>query len=80
MNTTSFSKGFPCGYQWNYVLKIIACLCFVSIFCSLAGAMSTSETIEAAITMDTNRTDNRDTGVDAKSGHITPMLKMMKEK
>ena len=58
MNTTSFSKGFPCGYQWNCVLKIIACLCFVSIFCSLAGAMSTSETIEAAITMDTNRTDN----------------------
>ena len=58
MNTTSFSREFPCGYQWNCVLKIIACICFVSIFCSLAGAMSTSETIEAAITMDTNRTDN----------------------
>jgi hypothetical protein len=70
MKTTSFSKGFPCGYQWNCILKIIACLCFVSIFFSLAGAIHTSGTIEHGTFLGTDRTDHRDVGVDAASRHF----------
>jgi hypothetical protein len=42
--------------------------------------MNTSETNEAANTRDTNRTEIRDTGLGAESGHISPMLKKLKEK
>jgi len=80
MDTRSFSKGFPCGYQWNCVLKIIAFLCFVSIFCSLAGAMNISKTNETVTTRDTEQSGNRYTGLDAGPGHISPMLKKLKEK
>jgi hypothetical protein len=62
MKTKSFSKGNPCGYQWICVLKIIACLCFVSFFCSLAGAMSTSDSIESGSSLDTDLTAYRDIG------------------
>jgi hypothetical protein len=71
MKTKSFSKGFPCGYQWNCVLKIIACLCFVSLFCSLAGAMNISKTSDAGISLETDRTVPQDVGLDAASRHVT---------
>jgi hypothetical protein len=78
MNTRSFSKEFPVGYQWIYIILLIVFLCFASVYNSYAVALNTSKTIEAGITKDL--AIDRDNGLDAKSGHISPMLKKMKEK
>ena len=80
MNTRSFSKGFPVGYQWIVILLLIVFLCFASIYKSYAAALNTSNTIEAEITKHLAQSIDRDNGLDAKSGHISPMLKKMKEK
>ncbi len=70
MNNRSFSKGFPCGYQWNCVWKIIACLCFVSIYCTLAGAYNTSETIEPEFAEGNVLSEPRDTVLYTASGQF----------
>jgi hypothetical protein len=44
METTSFLKGFPCGYQWICILKLIACLCFINVFTSNAVARRPTKT------------------------------------
>ena len=41
MNTRSFSKGFPVGYQWIYIILLIVFLCFVSVYNSYSAALST---------------------------------------
>ena len=80
MNTRSFSKEFPVGYQWIVILLLIVFLCFASIYNSYAAAINTSKTIEAGITKDLARSNDQDTRVNAKSGHIFPMLKKLTEK
>lgn len=70
MNNRSFSKGFSCGYQWKCVWKIIAFLCFVSIYCTLAGATNTSEIIEVEINEGRVLCEYRDAGLYAASGHF----------
>ena len=78
MNTTSFSKGFPIGYQWISIILLIVFLCFASVYNSYGAVLNTSKNIEAGITKDLAR--DRDNGLDAKSGYISPILKKMKEK
>ncbi len=41
MNTRSFSKEFPVGYQWIYIILLIVFLCFASVYNSYSAALNT---------------------------------------
>ena len=45
MNTRTFSKEFPVGYQWIYIILLIVFLCFASIYNSYSAVQS-SEALE----------------------------------
>ena len=50
MNTRSFSKGFPCGYQWITMILLIVFLCFASVYNSYAAVQSSAEFITSVAT------------------------------
>lgn len=70
MNTTSFSKGFPIGYQWMSIILLIVFLCFASVYNSYGAALNTSKNIEAGITRDLARTLELKNELDTESGQF----------